>query len=227
MADKSVPQLNQITTINDTDLYHVVRNNIDYKITGEDIKRSISPYYEWTALISQFGGISSYTSGPLIGGAFYEIINYVAGDDFSNLELVSGTNNTNGAIYRATSVNPTTWSNGTELQNFLNPFVSSINPTTGEYAPFINTFPQSSPYNIMYDYNVNTFFEYYNPGFYYITFPFQNSSINAFVGNPPSMNYNSAIYSDSSKIWINTGYAGASSQDGLLDSTPITIKLYY
>lgn len=39
---KSVPQLNPITTLVDTDLVHVVRSNIDYKMTAADLRTGLA-----------------------------------------------------------------------------------------------------------------------------------------------------------------------------------------
>lgn len=42
MADKSVPQLNALTTLADTDLFHINSSNIDYKMTGANLKLAIN-----------------------------------------------------------------------------------------------------------------------------------------------------------------------------------------
>ena len=42
MADKSVPQLNALTTLADTDLFHINSANIDYKMTGANLKLAIN-----------------------------------------------------------------------------------------------------------------------------------------------------------------------------------------
>lgn len=223
MADKSVPQLNQITTINDTDLYHVVRNNIDYKITGQDIKKAISPYYEFFALISQFPSIGSYTSGVLEGGAFYYIDSYNSGDDFSNMELVSGTMNTNGALLRATSLVPNVWTNGSTLENTLDAYISSINPTTGDYAPLINTWPSTFPYPSGIDWSK---FIYSSTGSFYIGFPFGVAYTEIQIGVGNNGNWISA-YADGTNINISTADSTGSVTNGLLEWTPIRIKLYY
>ena len=223
MADKSVPQLNQITTINDTDLYHVVRNNIDYKITGQDIKKAISPYYEFFALISQFPRADSWYSGLLEGGAFYEIANFVSGDDFSNMELVSGTMNTNGAIIRATSLAPNVWTNSSELINTLDAYISSINPTTDDYSALINTWPSTFPYPSGIDWSK---FIYSSTGNCYITFPFGIAYTEIQIGRRNNGNWITA-YADGSIITINTSDSIGDAQNGLLEWCPIRIKLYY
>ena len=223
MADKSVPQLNQITTINDTDLYHVVRNNIDYKITGQDIKKAISPYYEWTAALSQFATADTTTSGLLTGGAFYEIDSFASGDDFSNMELVSGTMNTNGAIIRASSLAPNNWTNGTQLINTLDAYISSINPTNGQYTAWINTWSPTYPYPSGIDWSK---FIYDGTGLFYITFPFSAAFTNITIGSGNPSTFEISSYADGTSIWINTNVSGTPT-NGLLNYTPISIKLYY
>jgi len=223
MADKSVPQLNQITTINDTDLYHVVRNNIDYKITGGDIKKAISPYYEWTAFLSQFASVSSYTSGLLTGGAFYYIDSYNSGDDFSNLELVSGTMNTNGALLRATTLAPNVWTNGSSLENTLDAYISGTNSITGKYEAVVNTWPSTFPYPSGIDWSK---FMYDGVGLFYITFPFGAGQTYIQIGSGNPSTFEISSYADGSSIWINTNVSGTPT-DGLLNFTPISIKLYY
>lgn len=140
MPDKSLPQLNQISDIQNTDLYHVVRNNIDYAITGANLKKAIAPYFEYSALISQIAPLT-LTSGTFAGieGANFTITTFVAGDDFSNMELISGTMNTTGAVIRATQTTPIDWSNGSTLDYAGEPFVVSKN-ANNDIAPLVNTF---------------------------------------------------------------------------------------
>ena len=42
MADKSVPQLNALTTLVDADLFHVNSSNIDYKLTLANLKVAVN-----------------------------------------------------------------------------------------------------------------------------------------------------------------------------------------
>lgn len=41
MADKSVPQLDAVTTLADADLFHVVVSNVDKKITTENVRTAL------------------------------------------------------------------------------------------------------------------------------------------------------------------------------------------
>jgi hypothetical protein len=52
------------------------------------------------------------TSGPLETGKFYRISNLVSGDDFTN---VGASRNAVGLIFKATGTTPTTWANGSTL----------------------------------------------------------------------------------------------------------------
>lgn len=52
------------------------------------------------------------TSGPLVVGAGYTILNFQAGDNFTNVGAAS---NTNGIQFVATGTTPTNWTNGTTL----------------------------------------------------------------------------------------------------------------
>ena len=56
------------------------------------------------------------TSGSLVVGQIYAIINFATGDDFANVATVlSGTTNTNGCRFLCTGTTPTTWSNSSQL----------------------------------------------------------------------------------------------------------------
>lgn len=57
-------------------------------------------------------GETPITSGSLVADKLYKINTFVAGDDFTN---VGGTNET-GNVFTATGTTPTTWANGSELQ---------------------------------------------------------------------------------------------------------------
>lgn len=68
------------------------------------------------------------TSGVLQATTYYTITNYVAGDDFSNVAtVVSGTINTTGCVFIATSTTPTNWSNGSTLSSgFTDQYIGTI-----------------------------------------------------------------------------------------------------
>lgn len=68
------------------------------------------------------GDTTVLTSGTLIVGETYEIVLYVAGDDFTN---VGGTNVT-GNIFTATATTPTTWTNSSQIRLAYNHFIDGL-----------------------------------------------------------------------------------------------------
>ena len=52
------------------------------------------------------------TSGTVTSGTWYQIVTYVAGDDFTN---IGAPVNASGTIFKATGTTPTTWSNGSTV----------------------------------------------------------------------------------------------------------------
>lgn len=54
------------------------------------------------------------TAGPLVTGKTYLILTYEAGDDFTNVGAAA---NTDGEFFTATGTTPTTWTNGSVLQD--------------------------------------------------------------------------------------------------------------
>lgn len=60
------------------------------------------------------------TSGVLVVGEEYTILDFNAGDNFSNVAtVVSGTINTTGCVFIATGTTPTTYSNGSTLARYV------------------------------------------------------------------------------------------------------------
>lgn len=111
----------------------------------------------YKCLLSQHALIPSQTSGSLPSdGMIITIVTYVAGDDFSNWELISGSENTTGAVYRATTDTPDVWSNGSDISYDGSPFIVSTNQN-GDISPFINTT------------GANPIFEYGSSSKFYVT----------------------------------------------------------
>lgn len=138
MGAKSIDQFTGVTTIQSGDTYHVGRLDDDYKITGKYLFREFRPYYEYTALISQ-SAPGNITSGTLQLGANYLVTNYNAGDDFSNMQTISGTTNTTGFYFRATADTASNFSNGSTLNYDGSPYVVSKD-SNGLVNPMVNTF---------------------------------------------------------------------------------------
>jgi hypothetical protein len=89
------------------------------------------------ALLSQ-GTATTATSGTLVLGREYTVTNYVAGDDFTNLLLVQGDENTTGAVYFVyNQLTPNDWSNGSQLDYGGEPYV--VSEIDGVASVFLNT----------------------------------------------------------------------------------------
>jgi len=95
-------------------------------------------YKSYKALLSQNAPVASQTSGTVPAGSIWTIETFETGDDFSNWELISGTGNTTGDVYRALTTTPTTWANGSDLSYDGAPYVVSKN-ANNEFAPLENT----------------------------------------------------------------------------------------
>lgn len=74
-----------------------------------------TPYSAYVALLTQLPP-TTITAGTLFVGAVYTIDNYASGDDFSNVaEVLSGTINETGCVFRAVFDSPATYVYGSEL----------------------------------------------------------------------------------------------------------------
>ena len=118
LTGKNISELTAITGYTPSTLIPVYKNNQTFKSTFSDLE----PVKRWSALLTQTGPLTftSTTDNNLYGGLIpneiYTIDNYVGGDDFSNIaQLISGTMNTTGCVFRATGttttdyIEPTTW----------------------------------------------------------------------------------------------------------------------
>lgn len=74
---------------------------------------------------------SGISAAPLIIGEVYTIASYEVGDDFSNIaNVISGTINTNGCIFRATGTTPAVWTEGSLLDGSGSPIPTILENTT-------------------------------------------------------------------------------------------------
>lgn len=103
------------------------------------INALVPTYTLYEALISQAAPIPTQTSGTFTVGMIVSITTYVAGDDFSNWTLISGTANTTGAVYQVTVAAPTTWTNLSDLAYDGAPFIVSTD-ASNNFNPSVNTF---------------------------------------------------------------------------------------
>lgn len=212
MPDKSLPQLNKISDIKNTDLYHVVRNNIDYAITGENLKKAVRPYKVWSGLIQQIAP-STETSGTLYLGAKYTLTTFNAGDDFSNQELLSGTVNTSGSTFRCIVDTPTVWSNGSTVDQDGTPFVVSKNPNN-EIAPFIKDFDVT--------------FQRFGAGEYKILFAEASLKVQTFTGASSLAGRVEAFNTyDDTGVFLESYNLANSLVDDVIENLPIEIRVYY
>lgn len=116
LTGKTINELPSLTGYSKTTNIPVYYSGQTYKTTYDGLR----PYKKWSALLTQTGSLT-YTSsteiyGGLILGETYEIVNYVAGDNFSNIaQVISGVINTTGCVFKVTGSTstdtflPTTW----------------------------------------------------------------------------------------------------------------------
>ena len=105
--------------------------------TKVDLEGGVTPKL-YKALLSQNSPIPSQTSGTFTVGQLWTINTFQAGDDFSNMELISGVMNTNGCVFRATTDTPTSWLAGSDLSYDGAPYVVSLDGN-GNIGPMVNT----------------------------------------------------------------------------------------
>jgi len=179
---------------------------------GQSVGVVGAPYKVYTALLTQNGGNSSaaINNGTLTIGVTYEITDYVAGDDFTN---VGAPSNENGVKFVATGTDPTNYSNGSELfYNLGAPVVTVLENTIG-----------------------NIWFTYSNVGRYLInnssglftsqkTFStFTNSNNGDVEGGIISI---SMINTNTTEISLQTSGGGSFADDVITYGMPIEIRVY-
>lgn len=229
MANKSLPQLNSVFSINDSDKFHIRRNSIDKNLTGVEIKYSIKPYYEMVGLLSQNAPIT-VTGGTLYKGATYSIISYIPGDNFSNMQLLSGSFTTSGSTFKAISTTPISYTSGSTIVYSGAPYFSSID-INGLPNPFENTF------------NIPITFDYITVGAYKINVIYDPTKISIKIG---SYNDKGPVYDPGEQLpifskipnfsgisfyYYNSYYVGGATPhtfaDGLLNNSPFKLIAYY
>jgi hypothetical protein len=93
----------------------------------------INPNYRYySALLTQTAPqtLTNYI-GPLglIVGETYIITDYISGDDFSNMEIISGDTNTTGCVFKATSSYVNNWNYGSTIVSSGNLIVTTLENT--------------------------------------------------------------------------------------------------
>lgn len=88
---------------------------------------------------------------PLVVGRMYEIVNYVDGDDFTNVGAAS---NATGEIFTATGTAPTVWTNYSHLaphwDDTLNNVITDILSEIPEIATVNTTYARATNPNVLY-----------------------------------------------------------------------------
>lgn len=214
MADKSIFQFNEINDILDDDIIRMGRNNVDYKMTGQNFKNAIRPYYIYSALLKQQEP-DTQTSGTLERGAKYTLTTYVSGDDFSNMELISGTVNTSGSVFRAITTAPTVYTNGSTLTYDGSPYVVSLDKNN-VVNPLQNTLP------------VPVSFTYVSDGEFVMAFNYLSSKVHVLIGGSTTDGTIRAYQTGSDDgVVITTKDSTDTLANGILDYTSIEIKAYF
>lgn len=205
-----------------SDNLYVRINDDSYKIPLYDKNESlqVGSYKVYSALLNQNDPIE--LSGPttsFIPGQIWVIDTYNEGDDFSNLELISGaTANVTGAVLRSIgATGPSAWTASSVLSYDGSPYLVSID-VNGNFNPFINTIGG----DIVWSYDgVGTYIATLN---------------NAFVDNKTYIthgdsgigdkNTNIVIYRNSNNaVWIDSYLSGAYT-DNRMFKFPLEIRVY-
>lgn len=138
LTGKTISELPLLSGYSENIAIPVQVGNTTYHTTPSTLQSS----KVWSALLTQTGPIT-YTGGTdkpyggLIFNEIYTIDSYSAGDNFSNVaEVLQGTINTTGCVFRATGntttekITPTVWS-GSSLTSDGNMIVNVLENTLG------------------------------------------------------------------------------------------------
>jgi len=177
----------------------------------------------YKALLSQLAPIASQTSGTVAIGSIWTITTFETGDNFSNWELISGSANTSGAVYRATTTAPTVWTNGSDLAYDGSPFIVSTD-SNGDLNPNSNTLGGEVEFSFpsagLFEATGTGLFPLAKTHVYFGDIISQDNSDSSVIQGPNALRTVNTIpfmTSDSST----TAFVS-----GVLDHTPITIEVY-
>lgn len=98
-----------------------------YKLLGKELADLLITYIASTK--------PTATSGLLVVDQYYEITDYEAGDDFTNVGAVT---NATGERFIATGTTPTTWTNSSELTTLVKRYEDILLPFYIEIDVFMN-----------------------------------------------------------------------------------------
>ncbi len=187
----------------------------------------VQPFKVYEALLLQTAP-TTQTSGTLLIGAIYTLTTFNAGDNFSNMELLSGTVNTTGSTFRAIVDTPTDYSHSSVLDYDGAPYVVSIN-SDGDFAPSINTIG-----DIVWSYDgtgnfIGTLAGAFPAGKVYIYIgseaTFNNFQMSTVTGE--SAGNGNEIYL-AAEVWTSdlvTGHITGTGNDDLFSAIPISILI--
>ena len=175
-----------------------------------------APIKMYKALLSEDAPIATKTSGTFTVGQIWTINTYNTDDDFSNMELISGTMNTNGCVFRATSTTPTHWAHLSDLSYDGAPYIVSTD-SNGNLNPFVNTL------------GGDIIWSYVSAGYY------EGTLTGAFIEEKIFLNISGGTvdvnqvvgWNDINSIYINVvSLPGMVYSDSSLYYSPITIEVY-
>jgi len=178
------------------------------------------------------------TSGVLVVGEEYTILDFKAGDNFSNVaNVVSGTINTNGCVFIATGTTPTTYLKGSTLARYVsqNYAIADLGLAPKVYKALLTQTGTSAPVATVL---VNTLggtpsWTYGAVGSYRFeignTIAPDLSKVAVYINNTYGEGYTFCAYTDTGlenrvSVYItNNSDVGA---DNVLSNTSITIEVY-
>lgn len=169
----------------------------------------------YKTLLSQNVPIASKTSGTVLVGQLWTITTFIAGDDFSNWNLISGTGNTTGDVYQATTTTPIVWANLSDLTYDGTPYIVSTD-SSGNLNPVVNTLGSPT-------------FTRDGAGVFQAVFTGLLSSNDKFFVDFSPTSFSSSVtwfWNDINSFEIDSLNNAGASSDGILWNTPMTIYVY-
>jgi len=173
------------------------------------------------------------TSGVLVVGEEYTILDFNAGDNFSNVSnVVSGTINTNGCVFIATGTTPTTYSNGSTLARYVsqNYTIAELGLAPKVYKALLTQTGTSAPVATVL---VNTLsgtpvWSYSTVGRYLLTLvgEFDVSKTMIYISNNDIASLFSSYRVSDDVIRLECSDLSLVKADDLVNGLPITIEVY-
>lgn len=166
------------------------------------------PYKKYVALLTQTGASNNVaiTSGPLVVGTTYEITDYVAGDDFTNVGAAS---NETGVIFCATGTTPTVYTEESEL-------------TYDEGAPVVIVLENTLDGESTWSYDSQGNYRLTNTG------AFTDGKVNVFMSQENGVK-NNGIRLNANVVQITSADISGGTEfpdDGYLSNTSIEVRVY-